>query len=457
MPYLYGDSSASELEVNYIQLLRDAVDFSVDVLLAIHRIRRWEQSKRERRQQAENELERLAYLETRVTALLHDQSGVSGTAVVRAAAAIERAGSTAVATEAAAVRSALSDDISRMDREIGREREGCVRALEALLLKHDLPETSRGVHVQLIGGSRYQARLLESALHLESVVELEIGNDTMFSQPLEVRKLDEHLEVAAPEKRGWLHKTLKVSPQKLSRLYIVEILRGNEETTVRLRATADAADSGFDIVYAADGISMVRVGREGDESPRSFNPQPEDATKLQAVRAKLDTALTALALRRTKLLDAQLDGKPLDQHDNPAIIVERLVTSMSPVINAIAGHSLTPGELVLKRVLADDRREEIFVSKAELERRLDELPADLRKLFEPLGLGKSNGKHDDEEVTAVAPGAGRGKIPGVSVRTPDEESGVIQIEDRWLEEASGPVAAAATVDKALADLDKENR
>ena len=86
-----------------------------------------------------------------------------------------------------------------------------------------------------------------------------------------------------------------------------------------------------------------------------------------------------------------------------------------------------------------------------------ELPADLRRLFEPLGLGKSNGKHDDEEVTAVASGAGRGKIPGVNVRTSDEESGVIQIEYRWLEEAPGPVAAAATVDKALADLDKDNR
>src|SRR5262245_39812107 len=121
MPYLYGDSSASELEVNYIQLLRDAVDFSVAVLLAIHRIRRWEQSKRERRQQAENELERLAYLESRLTSLLHDQSGASGPAVVRAAAAIERASQAAVSSEAGAVRSALGDDVGRMDREIARE------------------------------------------------------------------------------------------------------------------------------------------------------------------------------------------------------------------------------------------------------------------------------------------------------------------------------------------------
>ncbi len=439
MAYLYGDSSASKLEVNYIQLLRDAVDFSVDVLLAIHRIRRWEQSKRERKQAAEAEVERLAVLESRVISVLHDQSSAAGASVVRAAGAIERSVAATIASEGGAVKSALGDDTARMDREIAKEREGCVRALEALLLRHDLPEHSRGIHVQLLGGARYRARLIESALHLESVVELEITSDSLFAQPLRVERLDEHLEVSAPEKRGWLHKSLKVAPQKLGKLFIVEILRGQEETTLRLRAAPEAADSGFDIVYTGnESVSMVRVAREGDESPRSFEPQLEDVAKLHALRDKLDTGLTALAERRIKLLDAQLDGKPLDQHDNPAILVERLVTSMSPVIREIAGHSLNPGELVLKRVLADDRREEIFVSRAELETRLDKLPADLRRLFEPLGLG--------------------GK-PGNGAPRP-ENSEVIQIEDRWLEEVEvtreRPPTPATGVKAALAELDAED-
>jgi len=459
VPYLYGDSSASALEVNYIQLLRDAIDFSVEVLLAIHRIRRWEDSKRERRKSAESELERLAYLEARVTSLLHDTSGEAGASVVRAAGAIGRSASSTVAGEAAAVRSALSDDLGRIDGEIAREREGCVRALEALLLRHDLPEHSSGVQVQLVAGTHYTARLIESALHLESEVELEIPSGHLFAQPLRVERLSEHLEVRAPEKRGWLHKTVKVSPQKLAKLFIVDILRGNQETTVRLRASAEPGDSGFDIVFgAADAVSMVRVAREGDESPRTFTPQDDDVDKLLDLRDKLAAALAELAERRVRLIDAQLDGKPLDQHDDPSILVERLVTSMSPVVREIAGHSLTPNELVLKRVLADDRREEIFVSRADLEKRLDKLPADLRKLFEPLGLGAGSGgdHHEDEEVTAVQSPSGIRKIPGVT--TPGrgattEESDVIAIDDQWLAESEQKTEGS--VDATLAALDDE--
>ena len=38
MSYLYGDSTHSKLEVNYIEFLRDAVEFCVQVLLADQRI-----------------------------------------------------------------------------------------------------------------------------------------------------------------------------------------------------------------------------------------------------------------------------------------------------------------------------------------------------------------------------------------------------------------------------------
>jgi hypothetical protein len=86
-------------------------------------------------------------------------------------------------------------------------------------------------------------------------------------------------------------------------------------------------------------------------------------------------------------VDAKLDGLPLEKHEKPAILVERLVSSMSPVVREIAGHSLVPGELVLKRLLSDDRREEIFVSKAELETKIRRLPTAMQKLFSPLGLG----------------------------------------------------------------------
>lgn len=45
-----------------------------------------------------------------------------------------------------------------------------------------------------------------------------------------------------------------------------------------------------------------------------------------------------------------------------------------------------PGELALKRVLGETQREEIFVSKEELRKKLEPLPAALRGIFAPLQL-----------------------------------------------------------------------
>jgi hypothetical protein len=60
---------------------------------------------------------------------------------------------------------------------------------------------------------------------------------------------------------------------------------------------------------------------------------------------------------------------------------------MAPVVTEIARHSLAPDELVLKRVVTDDRREEVFVAKADLISKLDPVPVALRGVFAPLGLG----------------------------------------------------------------------
>src|SRR5262249_13330618 len=91
--------------------------------------------------------------------------------------------------------------------------------------------------------------------------------------------------------------------------------------------------------------------------------------------------------RRRALLEASLDHQPLREYDRPAVLVKRLIASMTPIVQEISAHSLAPDELVLRRMLGDNRREEIFVSKSELRRKLEPLTATQRSLFDSLGLG----------------------------------------------------------------------
>jgi len=68
------------------------------------------------------------------------------------------------------------------------------------------------------------------------------------------------------------------------------------------------------------------------------------------------------------------------------VLAERLILAVSPMVHKIASHSRSPGELVLRRMLGEDRREEIFVTTAELAKRWSALPAGAREVFAPLRL-----------------------------------------------------------------------
>ncbi len=59
MPFLYGDSTPSTLEINYIDFLRDALDFSVQELGADERQRGNSARADELRRAAEIEVARL--------------------------------------------------------------------------------------------------------------------------------------------------------------------------------------------------------------------------------------------------------------------------------------------------------------------------------------------------------------------------------------------------------------
>ena len=65
---------------------------------------------------------------------------------------------------------------------------------------------------------------------------------------------------------------------------------------------------------------------------------------------------------------ATFDGKPLREIEEPAAIATKLINVLAPMVQEIARRSGAPGELVLRRDLGEGRREEIYITKAELQR-----------------------------------------------------------------------------------------
>jgi hypothetical protein len=393
MPFLYGDSTPSALETNYIDFLRDALDFSAQVLGADERRRGSSARADELRRATEIDVARLESFGdavSRAVVAALSAAGVDDSPVTRCAQSVVRSSSDLVSAAIERIRADAAAEIAQHVSRAERDQGGALQALGTLLLRHDLPDATTEIRVTLEEGSHYAARLHVHALEdLEAVIDLGIADDHVFSHPLRVDKVVERLEVHAPEISGWLRKEVKLKPQRLDKEYVTSLVVSGSETVFALRSSVEGVGPGYDVVVrrTAPRVSLTRVG-EGTELP-AFDLTDEDETRMVALEEALVAAAVELIDARRSLAEATLGGVPLAEHPSPREMVERLVEKMAPVVREIARHSLSPNELVLKRLLDNGRREEIFVSRQELEQKFEGLGDQWRALFVTLGLAEA--------------------------------------------------------------------
>lgn len=384
MRYLFGDSSDSPLDINYLSFLRDAIEFGVAVLQADAGLTSSREQRATRQLAAAESIEAIEEL-GRLASVPTNAAAGDDPVLERTAAAIAQAIGEVVKRDAGRIRAGLTTELEQLDAEAQRLRERCRSALGTLLATNDLPGAVETLSVRW-NGAMHEARLQQKVgFGVEAMVSLDIPPGSLFAQDLKVERFADSAEIHAPETAGWLKKEVKMVPHKLGRHHVTHVIVAKSGVTMRLRATPDAGAIGFDITVPRAGDPKVeRVG--GKEADSSFATDERDLAGLRALAAKLEAAVEALRGSRGALVEANLDGKPLATLERPAEIVVRLVDAIAPVVQQIASHSLSPHELVLKRLLGGDRREEIFLSRAELVQKLEPLSPDLRRVFAPLGL-----------------------------------------------------------------------
>jgi hypothetical protein len=384
MSYLYGDSTPSTLEVNYIDFLRDAVEFCVQVLLADQRIAEGKARTRALDQATAAEIVKLQKVGALVPKAFEGVPfGEAESAAARCVATIVRSAGELVRAATAEARATLDADVARRDAEAARERELCVKALEVLLVKHDLPDMTSEMRVAL-GGGRYACRAQVTAkFGLEAAVDLEVPASHLFERIVRVDRLAERLDIQVPEVGGWLHKEVKMRAHHLEKHHLIELGIGAAGTTVKLRLAPDGSGPGFDVTFAGQA-APVRVVRVDQHENEPFDAAEGDVPKLRALREKLAAAAAELGKHRKAVVEAKMEGVLLRDHGKPSLIVERLIDTIAPVVQEIAARSQSPGELVLRRLIGGGRREEIFLSKQELKVKLDPLGIENRALFDPL-------------------------------------------------------------------------
>jgi hypothetical protein len=385
--YLYGDSSPSGLTSNFLEFLRDALDFSVHVLLADEAIKAGRARIEVLRTEAAAEEERLdAFVGTVADAILRGDKGLEGSFTARCAARLAERCSETQAETMAAIQSQLAGDVAAVNAAENAARAGCIAALSSLLAPHVPPDATLVRRIALSPERVYAATLSGStSFGLTWTFDLGIAEGSTWTSPLRLERIASPIELRAPQVTGWISKEVKVRPIRIEKHVVVALETTGQRTRVELRAEP-TFDSGFDfdVDLATGTVQAVRVAPSEDGSAGPFAIQENDASIVLALVDKLQH--DASTLEPGRLIEAALDGAELRSVESFAPLVDRLVGMLAPIVREIAARSLTANELVLRRALADDRREEFFLAKSTLRDKLAVLDVPLRAHFTPLAL-----------------------------------------------------------------------
>jgi hypothetical protein len=388
MSYLYGDSTASPFRINFVEFLRLVIGFSAHVLRAEEHVREERVRRKAFEQGADAERRSLEQLLSQLSEALKAVTSGPDSRLSRSAREIQERAQQVVEAQLAGLTVELTKDLAQGEQRVREERKSSFTALEKLLLQYDLPDVENTMHLRFSEGGRCQASLEGmTPFGLHTVVELALPHDSPFAHDPRVDKFMDGLELHAPETAGWIRKESRMTPHKLGRYHLQELHIGDSQSLIKLRATPESHAPGYDIVFRAEEprIQLTKVGKE-TEGPTPFEPDPADVPSLARFREKLLEAMRPLVMSRRALTSASTGGNPIQEYEGMRSLVEQFILVLSPAVRELAAHSQSREELVLRRMTAEDRREEIFVSKVELRAKILELGPEDRRIFAPLDL-----------------------------------------------------------------------
>jgi hypothetical protein len=387
---VYGDSTAFPHEGNFIETIRHAVDCGVALLGSQHAIHRAMARTSEVDRARHLERSRLESMSATVKRTLAGEMAPNAERLLRAGARILDAARIAIDGEILALENAAANEIARARASAEEARVSAQRALETFLLHHDLPGSEIGLRFTA-EEERYVAHAkVATPFGIDASFELQIPEAHEWGHPVRVGDLSAGTEVHIPLESGLFFKKVAVQPVKLDRLFVTALHIGSVRGAMTLRRQPTAG-AGYKIDFDASGdrtrVLIARLGEDGMETPDPVQElSGEDAVHVVRLWQRIVDSTEELSRRRHAMTSATFDGNPIKLFDEPSSIAEKLIRFLTPIVREISQRSGAPGELVLRRDVRAGRREEIYLTKAELHEKVLTLPPLLRTVFDPFEL-----------------------------------------------------------------------
>lgn len=384
MGRLYGDSTPFPFDTDYLEIVRGAVTCAVKLLLAQHAVedaRTAIAASDVTRLADRARLDRVGEAVRKALILfdgLNDREG-------RVAQRTRDAARVAMDEEISQIEAAATGEQGRRRGDIERAREGARNALEAFLRTHTLPGDDLSVTLRAENESHGGEATLSTTFGVRATFRLAVPDDHEWSRSRRVMDVAAGCEIHVPHEAGWLNKRLELQKVKLDKLWIQEAMLTPHNVRITVRK-GQGTGSGYTLELVRGSNGTVR---ELDDNGVEKDVHPIETEDLESVTRLTDAvsaALQSLASHRSAMINASFDGVTLAELEDPRAIATALISTLAPTVNEIERRSGGVDELILRRDVADGRREEKYVKKAELRDVIVALPLALRNAFEPLQL-----------------------------------------------------------------------
>lgn len=405
--YRFGDGTAFPLEENFIDTLTQAVEACTQAFSPLAEL----DARREKAVVAERdshrEVDRLVELQQVVeTALGQFISGSGGLAQATAHKIVQ-----ATKQSVIAVKSQIEGRARALlaDAEPRTASDKVQTAMSPFFERTELPGTT-WVSSWDGRGTAARAEAVSTSGRLQAAYTLDLSG--MWQQPIRNDVFAADAVVHLVRKRTF--GKAKPTPIDLSKMLMISIEQRARETVLGMREGIKT-QAGYRFVLAEDGATFTTIGLTGELDGDAQAVGDEDLPNLRRLSEGAVAQLATLRARRT-VRELRYSGEALAQLSEPKKLPLELLAQLTPLCRALRDRSPIAGELVLKRDIGDNRREELFVPRAQLAARFQPLPPEYRRPFEDMGLGDQDDSDRPAAVSGTTNGT-KGPISGPNAPT----------------------------------------
>jgi hypothetical protein len=302
----------------------------------------------------------------------------------------------------AAARTQIQQRIQQLEADARGEGLGyqITNFLAPFFDKHQLPGSTWTVAWDARGPSP-TAQAVATAGRFISIYDLQLS--APWTQPVKVEVLVPHITVHLPRKKAF--GGAKPAPVALDKTALIAFERGSGTTTLILRDNPSKPSPGYRFTIEGASVTAIAIDSAHDTSGQDLMLDADDGTRIIQLADAVFAALDGLRAHR-QLSDLKIGNQGVGDFPQPRVVIDGILTALTPLARSLKEKSRVPGELVLKRDIGDGRREELFVPRAALAAKFSPLPQEYRRLFEEMGLSREATQPGAPPSTPVIPTAG---------------------------------------------------